>query len=396
MSSFTGKEAAQENKSESAALRNLKLLIADTLEKGASIKDEIEFREEASSGVGVFASTPFPKGTTLISIPYSLCLTLASVKEYPKLSYIFVDNPGLLQYPDEVLAIGLMYALMNEDADCPWKNHVKTLPKTFNTTLFWSDEEMNELKGHNVYHLTNMLNQRISSDFESIHQPLMENYPEILSNIDLDTYAWALSVVYSRSLDITRDGQNERVIVPVLDMLNHSPFVAGSASETFQYDEKTETINYSCSIDLQAGDQCFAVYGHYPNAKLLFTYGFVVPHNPVKAIDLWTRVTPSTSNSEMKAKLLQENQLTRVQTYDFTGTIGPHYVSNRLLATIRVIQAESDEIPMIDNAFRGKMISVRNELASYTSLKNLIKLRLKPEIAEVICSEILGISLSFY
>lgn len=369
----------------SFAMSSVQDLVAYCLENEATISEEIEFREETESGVGVFLSAACQKGTTLISIPRNLCISVEAVSAYQGLSSVLKEFPGLLDYPDEVLALGLIYSLLNEDADCPWKRHSKTLPKSFNTTLFWSAEELDEVKGHNIFYLTNMLKQRFGADFDALYLPIIEKFPNLLPGVDLDIYAWALSIVYSRSLDITRNGQHERVIVPVLDMLNHSPFAADQPSDTFDYDEETDMVCYMNPTNLESGEQCFAVYGRYPNAKLLYTYGFVVQNNPIRAIDLWTRITPNVQGYEFKQKLLQEHSLTSDQTYDFTGTIRPNFVSAALLATIRVIQADPTEYSNINNAFEGKMISPRNELATYTSLKSLLLVRLKVEVVEVRC-----------
>lgn len=357
-------------------------LVASCLAENAVIDDRLEFKSEDGVGYGVFVSSSCSKASVLVSIPRSLCLSVDSISNYSAFKPFFEENSELLSQPDEVLAIGLMYGLTVKDPDCPWKLHVQTLPKQFNTTLFWSEEELQELAGHNVFYLTNMLKQRICVDFQTLYEPFVTSHHQLFQNIDLDIYVWALSIVYSRALDITVRGKAERVIVPVLDMLNHSPFAAFSSHETFHYDEETDCVQYRSPSDLAPGEQCYAVYGHYPNAKLLYTYGFVIPHNPVRGIDLWTKVTPRTADAEFKQKTLQENELTRDQTYDFSGTIRPNFVSPALLATIRVIQAIPEEYPSLSNAFEGKMISSRNEFASYTSLRELLQLRLKPQFAE--------------
>lgn len=107
-------------------------------------------------------------------------------------------------------------------------------------------------------------------------------------------------------------------------------------------------------------------------------------HNPYKAIDLWTKLVPSNFQYAAKQALLQSHPLTKTQTYDFKGTIRENYISPALLATIRVIQANDEaEMMNISKAFNGEMISVRNETASYVSLRNLLIARMKPDAAEV-------------
>jgi hypothetical protein len=364
-------------------LEKLQHLVAESLSRGCIIHDDIEFRMDEASGVGVYAANNIPKGTNVISVPFSQCITKEAVVSYDPLRQLFEETPSLLDYPDEVLCVGLLFALLKGDDNCPWINHVLSMPRSFDTPLFWTEEDLDEIKGHNIYHLTMMMKRQIANDFQSIFQPLSESYPDVLGGVDLDLYAWALSIVYSRSLDITRRDAATRIIVPVLDMVNHNPFFAANATDTFQYDEENDTVNFVSANNMQSGEELYAVYGNYCNSKLLYTYGFIVLKNPVKAIDLWTKVTPSCFAAQQKHSLLQSHPLTKNQTYDFHGTIRPGYISPALLATIRVIQADGHDLANINRAFEGRMLSVRNESASYVSLRNLLTARLKPETAEV-------------
>lgn len=359
-------------------------LIELTKSNGAFVSEKIEFKFHHESGMGVFANTKLEESETIFSIPFNLCLSVDIITSFDKIKCIFEDNPFILEYPDEVLALGLCYAFLTQDPDCPWTSHVMTMPKSFNTPLFWEEEELAYLQGHNIFYLVNMMKKRLASDYESIYLPLSQNYPELLGGIDSDIYAWAISIVYSRALDITRKDTATRVIVPVLDMVNHNPTVAEHATKTFHFEEESDVIQFKAATELLSGNECYAVYGSYPNAKLLYNYGFVYHGNPVKGIDLWTRIVPSNFNYEVKLNLLNSNPLTQNQTYDFQGTIRSNFVSSALLATIRVIQADENDMLTIQNAFKGKMVSVRNELATYVSLRNLILARLKPELAEVI------------
>jgi hypothetical protein len=257
------------------------------------------------------------------------------------------------------------------------------MPTEFNTTIFWSDAELDELKGNSVYHLTHMMRRQIASDYNSIHGPLAEAYPEVLGGVTKELYAWALSAVYSRSIEFTRNGKHTRCIVPLLDMANHNPHLGVESFDTFKFDDNTDCISLVAHADLKAGEECFAVYGCYPNSKLIYNYGFVVLNNPLRAIDMWVKVPPSSVGYETKTTFLQSNALTRHQTYDFKGTVRPEYVSPALLATIRVIQADESELPLLQRAVQGKMISLRNEAASYVSLRNFIISRMNVEQAQV-------------
>jgi hypothetical protein len=360
-------------------------LIAHVTERGGKVSEKIKFVHNEESGTGIFAACAIASRAVLVTVPFSECISTESVMA-TRISEIVNIRQGLLEYPDEVIALGLMYAA-TRDSDgqdsSPWMKHVKTLPKTYNTPLYWTEEELNEIKGHNVFHLTNLMKRQIQADWESLHQPLTEAYPDMLGDATIELYQWALSTVYSRAVGIHRNGVYTRCIPPIVDMANHNPDAGSEAAETLSYDEVNETVSFINNTTKSAGDECFAVYGRYPNEKLLFTYGFVIPHSPIIAVDLWTRVTPSLSLAAEKQAILSGHELTREPTYDFEGTLRPGFVSSALLATIRIVQADAAELECAEAAFRGEMLSVRNETASYVSLRNLLLSGMQVNTAEV-------------
>lgn len=372
-------------------IKNLHILIDDLCNNGGNINNNIEFQYDDIQGIGIFSKNNISKGSILVNVPYQKCISVELIMLSP-LKQIIIDNPGLINYPDEILAIGLMYSYkfidiidINDDIynQCQWIKHTKTLPKTFNTTLYWSDNELDELKYNNVYHLTKLMKNQMKNDWQGLHLALVEQYPEFLSHATLELYMWALTVVYSRAVGIQRNNKYDRIIPPVLDMANHSPHAGTEAADTLVFDTHNDVLKLVSFSDVDIGDECFAVYGVYPNAKLAFTYGFVSLNNPHRAIDVWTKVTSSSYESQKKQEMLQSNELTYNQTYDFTGTIRDNYISPSLLATIRIIQInDEDEMSKANNAFNGQIISLRNEAATYTSLKNMILAKMHVEQAE--------------
>jgi len=155
------------------------------------------------------------------------------------------------------------------------------------------------------------------------------------------------------------------------------------AADTFNFNEESDALTLVSTTDKDQGDECFAVYGQYPNAKLAYTYGFVIHACPHRAVDLWAKVSSSTSLAERKQAILQNHALTATQPYDFTGTLREKYISPALLATVRVIQATEEELDGdIENAYIGAMVSTRNEMATLTSLASLLQARVNVEAAE--------------
>ena len=152
-----------------------------------------------SAEYGVFACIEGQvpqESEVVISVPYQLCISVDSILSSP-LGVIFKseDFGGLLQYPDEVMAVGLMAGL---SPGLPWSLHVSTMPKTINSTLYWTEDELLELLPCTTYHLTKMMQKQIQNDWDTIHAPLAKAYPDFLVNASVANYRWALSMIYSR------------------------------------------------------------------------------------------------------------------------------------------------------------------------------------------------------
>ena len=162
-------------------------------------KVEISQKKDDSGEYGVYvpAEGPEPDDQEMvISVPIHLCISVESILSSP-LQVIFEseDFGGLIQYPDEVMAIGLMAGL---GPGLPWSNHVSTMPKTLNSTLYWTEEELRLLSPCTTYHLTNLMRRQIQSDWDSIQAPLAAAYPDLMKHSSLENYSWALSMIYSR------------------------------------------------------------------------------------------------------------------------------------------------------------------------------------------------------
>lgn len=344
---------------------------------GGQIGPGIRFAGSSDKGMGILAAQAIPKGSVLLSIPYSQCISVDTVQESP-LSVVFEENADLLNFPDEVLCLALMYTLGNEESSM-WHDHIKTLPSSFNSTLHWSEAELERLRPCMTYNLTKLIQTQMHHDWENIHRPLKDQFPHLLQAASFENYLWAISVVYSRAVGLHRNGRYVRLIPPLLDMANHSPFVATQAADTFDYSEDEDAVRFISAIDIEVGNECFACYGEYPNSKLAMNYGFVIYKNPQQRIDLWTRLLPSTGNYQEKRVLMEACELTKNQTYDFEGTLVNGSISNRLLATIRIIQMSHEELTSYESAISvemGDMVSLRNERATYASLRELLVSRL--------------------
>lgn len=354
-------------------------VVAWLQQQGGSV-NKVEVAAGGSGVRGVVATSAVAAGDVLVSVPFRLCFSVASALEGP-LKPLLDAQPGLVEQQDEVLAMQLMHAKLHPED--PAHAHACSLPTDLRLPFQRSEEELAMLQGTNVQLLAQMLARQINSDWETVYVPLMAEHP-CMEGFNLEDYKWAMSMVYSRAFGLQRGDEYVRCIAPVLDMANHTDGL--SIDDVVRLNEEQDTIEWVSNKAIESGAECLISYGSYCNAKLLYNYGFVsatinaeeeLPTSTApKAVDWWTRVPPTAQRVVVKQKLLEGHPLTSQQTYDFEGTLKPDWISPALLATIRVIQAQPEEFQQIEKAFRGQMISVRNELASYTALKSMLQQKL--------------------
>ncbi|ETP50491.1 hypothetical protein F442_04198 [Phytophthora nicotianae P10297] len=326
-------------------------------------------------GHGVFAKQELTSGQVTLRVPFKLTMNTESAAKSDL-------APVLEKYPqipdDEVLALHLMHE-RSKSNDSFFAPFIASLPTTFDLPVFWSDSELNELKGTNVLLLTQLMKKQLQRDFENIHQAVAEDFPEIfasLPTLTLDDYTWAMSVIWSRAFGVTREAKYIRVLCPAMDMFNHDVSLRNPLDDFVSFDEKTQMLTHHVPKEVVAGLALQISYGQYSNAKLLYSYGFVAKENPRRAVDFWMKIPPNDPYLKLKQTVLDSNELTRDQTYDFCGTLFKNDVDERLLATLRVVLMNEQEIRMYKKAFEKSILSVRNELAVYENLQTTCRRKL--------------------
>eukprot|EP00752_Nemacystus_decipiens_P006586 g5928.t1 len=374
----------------SSAADELRGLLTWFEERGGSVSKLHLEDLGGEMSLSLLTSQALSKGDVVMSIPISLCMTEESAKA-SELGRVLEANSELMDTPDEVLALHLMAERKKGDRSF-WKEYLRTLPDDVDTPLRWliegADEAFRLLDGTMVGLLSGMMHSQVVKDWHGVHLPLVEAHPEVLGGLTFEDYLWAMSSIWSRSFDYLEPGPNDcsvsrRAMVPVINAANHDPSAAQSLSEMIEFQAGADggslgigdrggaggSLQVVAGRDYGAREQFFILYGRYSNAKLLYSYGFVLASNPYGCLDYWVRVPQTDPGFQWKQALLDGHALTERQAYDFSGTVrAGGWVSPALLATVRVAQLTADERPLAENAFEGKMVSPRNEAASLGAL----------------------------
>ncbi|RQM21606.1 hypothetical protein B5M09_006790, partial [Aphanomyces astaci] len=280
-----------------------------------------------------------------LDIPFRLTMNVHSALS-SDLAPLFASEAGTLA-DVEILALHLMYEKHKGFASF-W---APSLPTTFDTPIFWNDDQFAALQGTNVSLLAAMMKQQIVADYTSVHSPLFQKYPALFRTPSptMQEYKWALSVIWSRAFGITRGGEYLQVLCPAMDMFNHDVLLNRPLDDFIVFNEQAQTLCHRLHVDCVANTPLNICYGPYSNAKLLYSYGFVVPGNHRRGIDFWVNVPTNDRYYKLKKSLLDSNPLTAHQTYDFDGTLLGHTISERLLAMARIVLMQEDEIHARNN-----------------------------------------------
>ncbi|KAL1548716.1 hypothetical protein AAHA92_16914 [Salvia divinorum] len=340
---------------------------------------------DSSKGFGIFSGNDAPDGIFLV-IPLDLAITPMKVLEDPLIGPVCRSMFEEGEVDDRFLVM-VFLTVERLRKNSIWKPYLDMLPTEFGSTLWFSDDDLLELKGTTLYRATELLKKSLKTLFEEKVKKLVEKLlvldgnPE--SQVRFEDFLWANSIFWTRALNIPfpssyvfRTGQPEREcggsnapttemnkssqisgsestsqadaifvegLVPGIDFCNHDI----KAAATWEVDGSgsltgTPFSMYLLSagvIPLQGEKEISISYGAKGNEELLFLYGFIVKdnsddylmlHYPVEAIS-------DMPFSEGKLLLLEEQKgelrclLTRslLDTGFFPGNTSPRGTKSR-------------------------------------------------------------------
>jgi len=226
---------------------------------------------------------------------------------------------------------------------------------------------------------TQILQVQIQQDHERLNK-LLHSYnklhPEPHFPVDdefpLECYVHSLFSVYSRGADISfsaseGDGEDidrQRMIVPFLDMFNHSM----KSTVHYKYNTKEGTIEINTgSSPVPAGAEVHLNYGAVQNSKLLLFYGFTLQQNEADFTEIFVPVPDEIPARAEKIKLLKAAFPEFVPSTAFklvaSGELPPS-----LLPLLRILPLPSEELPMDVE----KPISAKLELSALSALESAL------------------------
>ncbi|KAJ6972235.1 hypothetical protein NC653_032725 [Populus alba x Populus x berolinensis] len=293
-----------------------------------------------NKGFGVFSSNDVSDGVLLV-VPLDLAITPMRVLQDPLVGpecrSMFEEG----EVDDRFLMI-LFLMLERLRNNSSWKPYLDMLPTTFGNPLWFTDDELLELKGTTLYRATELQRKRLLSLYEDkvkgLVQKLLILDGDLESEVCFEDFLWANSVFWTRALNIplprsyvfpqVQEDQDSQSSLSIDSGVSHSdisagdltdrkdeerskvPGVDGQFNETVWVEGLVPGIDF-CNHDLKAvatwevdgtgmttgvphsmyllsaektsfqmEKEITISYGNKGNEELLYLYGFVIDNNP--------------------------------------------------------------------------------------------------------------------
>lgn len=182
-----------------------------------------------------------------------------------------------------------------------WAPYMDVFPKDFDTLIYWSDDELHELRGSDV--LQRIGREAAEEGFREELLPLARRYSKLFEGtcLDYDNLEESLiaaahrmaTIIMSYSFDVqppefvspAEDSDEDmdddepdfssffKGLVPFADMLNSDADIFNA--RIFQSPTALEVITLR---DIRPGEELLNDYGDLPRADLLRRYGYVTPN----------------------------------------------------------------------------------------------------------------------
>ncbi|XP_035217158.1 actin-histidine N-methyltransferase-like isoform X2 [Stegodyphus dumicola] len=301
----------------------------------------VKVKEISDGNFGVVAEEDIKEHEPFLTIPRKMMMSEISAKN-SKLGPLISKDPILQHMPNIQLAMHLLMEYLNPDSF--WKPYISILPSTFDTVLYFTLEELQELQGSpvldEVFKLLRSVARQYCYFFQLFQNDSYAKSLNIGQYFTYDLYRWAVSAVMTRQNVIPSADGSQQVtsLVPFFDMCNH---INGKLSTDFNL-EQDSLISYACQQFLKGEEVCM-FYGPRTNAEFFAHNGFVYLDNENDAVEIKLGISKSDPLSVPKTELCE---IMNINLSDHFYIHKGNIISEKLLTflKINVMKEEEQEI----------------------------------------------------
>lgn len=325
-------------------------------------------------GVGYVTTKPLHEGDVLFSMPLHDVMSLETARQ-TRINILLEANPDLP--PSIAMALHLLEQRCLGSAS-RFALFIDALPSgaAINSTIFYSDHELEQLKGSHLYRLTLGRRDAVSKFFDALVEPVTSPAldPPLFSKDDftLEEFTWALGVVWSHTFPYG-PGESEVVLAPVLNTIGICDRDDCPPSDV-EFDLQSHRFTVYASQGYATGDEVrLNLGGSKSSVLLMLNHGFVraVPSKLVDQLDISILLDPNDTMIDVKQFLLASVNMSMNDTY--TLRYGSEALDDRMAVSLKIKLLAGEELDKYKEALLGpveedgatmnqrRIVSLRNE-----------------------------------
>ena len=233
--------------------------------------------------------------TTLFTIPRKGIMSIETSRLPSEIPEVFdldsgEDDNAPKQDSWSLLILVMIYEYLR-DSDSLWKPYFDVLPATFNTPMFWTEEELNEVQASPMRQKVGR--HEAEEMFRASILPVIRSKPNLFAGsqakndheiIDLAHRMGSIIMSYAFDLEndlgeeaeeenddgweVDKEGKSMMGMVPMADILN------ADAEFNAHVNHGDDSLTVTALRHIKAGEEILNYYGPHANSELLRRYGY--------------------------------------------------------------------------------------------------------------------------
>ncbi|TRY75681.1 hypothetical protein TCAL_14603 [Tigriopus californicus] len=289
--------------------------------------------------LGLRATRDIAQSELVIAIPRKVIMSVDTARQSEMGRLI--EKDAMLQTMNNV-TLALHLLLEKTSPASFWEPYINTLPPSYHTVLYYTEEEFNALKGSPAYldalKQYKFVARQYAYFYKKFQSTMLKDY------FTFDEYRWAVSTVMTRQNQIPSGEDPQKVVnalVPFWDMANHEN---GTISTDF--DTEGDVVKCMAFRNFKSGEPFRIFYGERNNHDLLVHNGFVFPDNRFNSLQIRLGISKNDPLAQDKYDMLSRLVISP-QGQFVIGKDADQPFDQLLLAFLRVMCLQSqDEIDL--------------------------------------------------
>ena len=147
-------------------------------ESGAVGLDALELANFPVTGRGVITLRRFKEGERILTIPSDILWTVEHAYGDPLLGPALRSARPPLSV-DDTLATYLLFVRSRESGYDGMRSHLAALPKSYSSSIFFTEDELEVCAGTSLYTITERLGQCIEDDYRALVVRVLGQYRDL-------------------------------------------------------------------------------------------------------------------------------------------------------------------------------------------------------------------------